>query len=198
MYINLGFIMKQVYILPGYEPLTKYNHLSKLFKKLSINAKIIKYPWDKIILTNYIKNFKKEYIAQDKIYILGFSFGAMAALISSIKLKPNLLIICSLSDYFSEDIALMNKMQLKEEEIALGKERINDFKKYKLNILLKQIRCKTIILAGKEEPKGIIKNSKKAKKLIKNSELIIIPKAKHNMFQKDYFNTLKTIISRLN
>jgi len=146
-----------------------------------------------------MSNYVDEFLAQlahkesDDVYIFGFSFGAMIACISAIKIKPKMLFLCSLSPYFKEDLKLL-KTSWKN---GIGRKRMEDLKNFSFQELSKNINSKTLLIIGEKEPSEISKRTNSAHKRVKNSELFIVKNAKHNISQKEYINKLQEIISKL-
>ena len=147
-------------------------------------------------MSEYVEQFNKIYNESKKgseIYFLGFSFGAMIAFISSVKLKPKVQILCSLSPYFKEDFPFIREWWKR----YIGQARLADFHKTSFNELSKKISIKTIIIAGDKEGKEVDRRVKDANKKIKNSQMIIIPKAKHRIQQDEYLAEIKRVIKSL-
>ncbi|HLD97814.1 MAG TPA: hypothetical protein VI815_00650 [Candidatus Nanoarchaeia archaeon] len=182
--------MKILYIIPGFghsksnKNYLKISHLFPNTKSIVININ-----WKNKVFSDYINDTRKQFIHKksDEVYLLGFSFGAIIALMLASKVKPKKLFLCSISPYFSEDIPKMKNSW----KSWFGKKRIEDIKKYNFNKITKQIKSNTIILAGDKEGKQLLLRSKEANKKIKNSKLIIIINGKHNLFQEEYLNALR-------
>ncbi len=190
---------KTVYIIPGFaekaEDKKRYGKIIKFFEEKKFKVIPVKITWKRKVMTDYVEqflcSFKKN--PSEKIYLFGFSFGAVIALLSSLKIKPEILILCFLSPFFKEDIPLTKKSWKK----IIGKKRIADFKKYSFNEIAKKIEYKTFLIAGDKEGLEVDRRIKSAKKLIKNSELIISKNSKHNISQKEYIKTIEEVIMKL-
>jgi len=190
---------KVAYIIPGY---TEYQH-GKVYKKIAMlfkSAGIIPIPvwinWKgRKTMTDYINQFYERYNIEnrkdDEVYLLGFSFGAFISFVSAVTLKPKTVILCSLSPYFSEDIKYLKKSW------KMGKNKMSDFKNYKFSKLVKSFHSNVFILVGSKEGSIVLKRARTAHKTTKNSKLIIIDKAKHNIRQKEYFYAVKLVIESL-
>jgi len=189
--------MKKVaYIIPGFGESIKekpYSQISSFFIKNGINPILIKINWKYRVMSNYIKQFKKQAKIKNPNYIFGFSFGAIIALICANEIKPKKLILCSLSPYFKEDL-----LKLKPSWIKLsGKRQLEDLKNYSFNKISKKIKSKTILIYGDKEGKETKIKSREANQKIKNSELIVISNARHDISQKIYLDKIKEVISKL-
>src|SRR5579872_1101996 len=96
---------KLIFIVPGFkhqanEP--QYKWMKIYFKSLGFGVKVVPILWDRRVMSQYIEQFKDYYSRNkgDTNYVLGFSFGAMIAMISAPNLHPTRLYLCSLSPYF--------------------------------------------------------------------------------------------------
>lgn len=189
---------KTVYIIPGFTESTNlksYQQIIKLFRSKNFKVIPIKISWKNKVMSDYIKEFQKQIQSDkdEKIYLFGFSFGAMIALISAVKIKPKMIFLCSLSPYFREDLPLIKKSW----KNIFGKKRIEDFQNFPFNKIAKNIKSKTILLVGEKEVDLIKKRIKKAEQKIKNSKLFIIAGAKHDISQKIYLDKIKEIIKTI-
>jgi len=189
---------KIVYIIPGFTEkvnLKGYQQIIKFFKSKNFKVIPIKISWQYKVMSNYVDEFFSQLSHQqnDEVYLFGFSFGAMIAFISAVKIKPKILFLCSLSPYFNEDLKSLKKSW----KNRIGKKRMEDLKKFSFNKLVKNINCKTILVAGKNEGKELDTRVNDAHNKIKKSELIIIDDVKHEISQKEYIDKLHKIISNL-
>ena len=179
--------------------LKKYQKVIKFFQASHFKTVPVKITWDYKVMSDYAKEFLSQFKPAGKgeeVYLFGFSFGAMIALITVAQIKPKVLFLCSLSPYFKEELPYIKNSWKK----IVGSKRLEDFKKFSLNRLAKSVHCKTILVFGaKESPdtKAEVKRAKSINKKIKNSKLFIIPDAKHEIGGKSYLNQLKVIISKL-
>ncbi len=189
---------KIVYIIPGFTEkvnLKGYQQIIKFFKSKNFKVIPIKISWQYKVMSNYVDEFFSQLSHQqnDEVYLFGFSFGAIIAFISAVRIKPKILLLCSLSPYFNEDLKSLKKSW----KNRIGKKRMEDLKKFSFNKLVKNINCKTILVAGKNEGKELDTRVNDAHNKIKKSELIIIDGAKHEISQKEYIDKLHKIISNL-
>ncbi len=192
---------KVVYIIPGFGQKTSqkgYQQVIKFFKSHKFNVVPVRISWKNRVMSDYVKEFFNQ-VKRDgnnQIYLFGFSYGAMIAFISSIKLKPKTQILCSLSPHFREDLKYFKRPWKK----IIGKKRMSDLKNFSFNTLARKINCKTILLAGTEESKKyplFEKRVKNANKKIHNSKLFMIQGAKHEISQNVYLEKIKEIISEV-
>lgn len=189
---------KIVYIIPGFSENTSiegYQQIMKSFKSKDFKVIPIEISWKYKVMSNYIDEFctQLSHKESDDVYIFGFSFGAMIALISAIKIKPKMLFLCSLSPYFKEDLELM-KVSWKH---GIGRKRMEDLKNFSFQELSKNINSKTLLIVGEKEPSEIHKRTNSVHKRVKNSKLFIVKNSKHNISQKEYINKLQEIIFKL-
>ncbi|MFH1364260.1 MAG: hypothetical protein ABIH52_01260 [Candidatus Aenigmatarchaeota archaeon] len=188
---------KVVYIIPGFTGNTRlegYQRVMKYFKSQDIRSIPVNISWKYKTMSDYIKQFMNQYKeTRDEVYLFGFSYGAMIALISSIKINPRKLFLCSLSPFFKEDLRYLKKSWKKR----YGKKRLEDFKNFSFNDIAKQIKCEVVLFAGNKEYQDVLRRVDDASRKFKNNKLIIAKGARHNILQDEYSQTLKQYISKL-
>lgn len=185
---------KVIFIIPGFrqQPTSRaYKDLAKILKVDGYSPILIKIPWKNSTITQnsefFLRKFNK--IEDKKKYILGFSYGAMIALIASTKVESEGLILCSLSPYFKEDLVKTNKKALS----SLMKQRFKDFSKLRYGALAKNIKSKQIvILYGTEEASSLIRRATQAFSKIPARKKYLIPvlKTEHNIGNTRYLQTI--------
>ncbi len=188
---------KVVYIIPEYLGSLSnpaYKSILSVFKQVGIKPIPVELQWKRRIMTQYVSEFMDIYNAAkkegDQTYLFGFSYGAYIAFLAAIKIKPKAVFLCSISPYFKEDLNDLYKSWIRMS----GKARIIDHKKYVFDSLAKKFNSKAFIFVGDAEQWQLMRRAKIAHKLIKNSKLIIIPKARHRIGQREYQNAIKNII----
>jgi hypothetical protein len=147
-----------------------------------------------------VKNFINKRIAgktaTGKNYILGFSYGAVLTLLVSNDIKPNKIFLCSLSPDFKED----QKSVKDWIEKYIGKNRFNDMKSRSLKELAKNLSVPSIIFYGSEEGREFTRlkiQSENFAKLSKNSKLVMVKDAHHEIDFPNYIEAIKKEIIKL-
>ncbi len=187
---------KVAYIIPGLGETIRskgYAQISKSFKSNGYIVIPIKISWKYKTMTDYIEEFltQQKHAPDDDVTIFGFSFGAFIAYCSAPQIKPQRLILASLSPYFKEDLKTLRRSW----KAFMGKHRIADFRNYSFDRLSKQIQnCDITLLSGEFESYELIHRVTDAHKKLKNSTWITLEKTKHDISQKKYIETLKDII----
>ncbi len=187
---------KIAYIIPGYgESHTKqkgYDQIAAMFVQQAIKPVHVSIKWTlkkptdfELYNKQFLKKYKKD--KNDKTYVLGFSFGAIIAFLTASQAKPNVLILCSLSPYFTEDYKNM-----KPSWIKWWKKEIRNSYTFKdvPTISVPEI----YIVAGSKEPPAVLFRARSTKRKFKNSKLIIAEDSKHNISQKEYLYSLEELI----
>ncbi len=187
---------KIAYVIPGFMEQTnsqEYQKIIQYFQEENITVKPIKISWKYNNMSNYIKEFMEQinHKKEDEVILFGFSFGAMITFLSAKNIKPKKIILCSLSPYFKEDLNFVKKSW----KTIVGTKRINDFKQFSFREISNEIKSKTILLVGEKENKLVMKRIKEAKTKLKDSQLIIVPGASHNISNKNYLEAIKKVIS---
>jgi len=191
---------KIVYIIPGFgeshERQKGYERVAGFFKEQGITPIHIEINWHikkphqfEYWKEQFLKKYKRPKNA--KVYVLGFSFGAVIAFLAEPKTRPDGLILCSLSPYFIEDQAKLPKAWLKwYKKNIKGSD-------YSFVDLASRIRSKTFLVMGDKEPSVVGKRVRAAKRIIKKSSLFIARGAKHNISEKEYLKGVKRVIEKL-
>ena len=194
-------MQKVVYIIPGFKENSNakiYKEIGKSFEAIGIKPIFTHINWRaknnlmQDYLKQFIKVFNKTNVKDSEVYLFGFSAGAWIAFMASLDINPKKVFLCSFSPFFKEDMKFWSKYWIS----SVGKKRFNDFRNHRFNYIIKRFKSKVIFFVGTDEdPNGImIRRSKIAHRLIKNSRLVIIPGGTHNIRQKEYLETVKRYI----
>ncbi|MBI2033394.1 MAG: hypothetical protein HYT10_02950 [Candidatus Levybacteria bacterium] len=192
---------KTVFVIPGYRHrITQkpYRKLAKMLKKEGYSPILISIPWKQTTISENTKLFLNKYkkIHARKKYILGFSFGAMIALLASTKIRTSGLVLCSLSPYFKEDMKKITRIK----SPAVTPKRREDFSRLHAKTLAKQIKAGQIrMLYGEKEEKVLINRVLKTYTDIsaKNKYLIPIQNTEHNIGDIRYLRTIDQVARQL-
>lgn len=190
--------MKVALILPGWQQKMsekKYQTIVRSFSKQGIKPISVTISWKRITVKQYAEQVLNEYKFEKgtEVYIYGFSYGAIVALICSLVLKPKVVILSSLSPYFKEDLNRIPKWWKTEA----GKNNLRNFEKMKFSDFPKSIAKKVIIIAGDKEGPEVMYRALVAHEHFKNNQLVIVSKGKHDVGQPEYAEVLKEVISKL-
>ena len=190
---------KIIYLIPWFwEQIYEENYqfLVSFLKKKDITVIPISIRRKNRTMSDYVQECIKQinkHTIDDTIYTLWFSFGAVISFI--ISSKTNIIYtqyLCSLSPWFKEDLSTIKKRWKK----YMGIRRMLDFKWISCDDLCKNIKCKTYVLYGTEEWLNIKNRAENVNKIIKNSTLISIPWAKHDISQDIYRNHIELLLSK--
>ena len=188
-------IKRTIFIIPGYRqgPSNKaYREIIAILENEGYNSIPVTIPWKKTTISENTKYFLKEYnkIQRKKKYILGFSFGAMIALLASTKVTTSGVVLCSLSPYFKEDLKKIKNTM-----------RHQDFSKLKSATLAKKIKAEQILmLYGSREARQLIKRVKETYHQIPSlkKKLLPIKQTDHNIGSRKYLQTIHQAAQELN
>lgn len=186
---------KTFFIIPGFKEQATAKNYAWLLKFLKTkNYRVVPVPieWsyktlskNKIGLLNFFKKYKDE-----EKHILGFSYGAVLAMMIANEIKPKKLYLCSLSPDFLEDIEFM-PIDIKK---YIGKKRLLDIKNRSGRELAKLLNIPTIVFYGEEEGKQFPQLKKRCEetvKLAKNAKLVVVKDAPHQIDFSDYVEAVK-------
>lgn len=193
--------MKKIaYIIPGYcESHLKqrgYNKIANFFEERDIEPIHVKIDWKKTSperFSDYAKQFVDLYKKPKgvKVYILGFSYGATIAFLTAAKLKPDALILCSLSPYFKEDLG-----DLKASWVRWFRKNFIE-SDYSFAKLAPKVKSPTYLIVGDKEDKACLVRARDAKKKLPDSSLSIAKGAEHKIGQEEYLVAVKRVISKI-
>lgn len=190
--------MKTFFVLPGFRMQANHKMFSWLVKYLeSKKYKVLKVPikWNYNTLTNNTKEFEEFYSKYKgkENYILGFSYGAVITLLTASKLKPKKIYLCSLSPDFMEDRKHMDRQSKK----YIGKRRFEDTKMRSAKKYAKELIIPSIVLYGEKEGKkypNLKRRCEETSKLARNSKVIMVKDAPHDISHPEYQRVLKALI----
>lgn len=190
--------MKTVLFVPGFREDLKsrnYNSTIDAINNKNYVVQFVPINWQRTVISDWVKELDNVYGKCDpkETILAGFSFGSMTAFMSATKKNPVELWLFSFSPYFSDDMPKMKKSWLNE----IGHRRADAFRELDFNVLAKSIKCKTLILAGEVEISKyplIGNRSEDARKAIKNSTLVVVPKADHDVTDKNYIYAIEKAI----
>jgi len=186
--------MKKLFLIPGYtHKISDKKHrflLEDLRGKYDIES--VRIDWKNHVMSDYVDQFIDQYEKKKAKtnYVFGYSFGAMIALITAKQLQPNKLFLCSITPYFSEDLSSLKTWAKK----IVGKRRMDDFQKWSAKKSTKGLTVPTKVFYGDREGKkypDIKARAEKTSRAIKNSKLIIVPNAPHDITHPDYRAAIK-------
>ena len=166
------------FILAGFkhsprEP--QFDWLEEFLKSEGFKVVKVDIHWRHRVMTDYVQEFE-DFFEQHKTgenYVLGFSYGAMIAMISASKLSPDGVYLCSLSPYFQEDLEKLKPWW----RAVLGLRRLADFKNYSAREISKGLKIPTIVFYGTAEAEKypeLKTRCEETAKLAQNSKLIVV------------------------
>lgn len=184
------------YIIPGGGESPKRlacRKIAQWFQQAGFKPVPVFIAWKRHTMSEYVAQFLRQHKPRANSIMLGFSFGAMISFIAASRVKPKLLLLCSLSPYWAEDLQRLRRSWRN----SIGKRREADLKSISFHRVAKSVRCKTVLFVGNKEGKEVLHRVKTAHKALKNSILIVIDDAKHDLGQNEYLVAVKQVIERL-
>lgn len=138
--------------------------------------------------TEFVEFFSKHRTKEN--YVLGFSYGAVIALLTANFLKPKMIYLCSLSADFSEDHDAMDPWVKK----YIGKKRYADIKTRSGRKLARQLLVPSVIFYGGKEGREypqLKKRCEETSRLARGSKLIIVKNSPHHIDFPEYVEAIK-------
>lgn len=143
---------KTLFIIPGFKEKIsdpQYVALRKVFVREGFDVHVVPIVWDRRVMTDWVAQFDEYYREHrgKKNIVLGFSFGAMIALVTAQRLRPDALALCSLSPYFAEDLPKIPDRWRR----FIGKRRTEDFARYSMKQAVKGLSISAKVFIGGAE-----------------------------------------------
>jgi hypothetical protein len=189
--------MKKIFIIPGFKQKasdTMFTWLRMFLGKQSFDVVMVPITWDRRIMREYVSEFERFYESHKSSHnsILGFSYGAVIALISAQKLDAKNLYLCSLSADFKEDLPFMKKW-IKN---YLGKRRVSEIETRSGREYARSLTVPTIIFYGEVEGKTFPQLRVRCEETANNAkhaELVKIKGAPHDISHPEYKMAIKRV-----
>jgi len=192
--------VKTVLFVPGYqEDLSSRDYAATILaiKKRGYKVKFVPIRWPYTTIEQWVDELDKTYneYESSNTILAGFSYGAMTAFMSATKRNPSELWLFSLSPYFSDDLKSINMKQTWLK--GIGQRRVTTFSKLDFKQLAKSVHCKVLLFAGQLEIDTwpvIGERTADAHQRLKNSRLIKIKDAGHDVANKQYIAAIEKTI----
>jgi pimeloyl-ACP methyl ester carboxylesterase len=186
---------RTIFIIPGFKQKitdVEYTWLKKFLKSKGFDVVMVPVEWNHRTISDNVAEFKDFYeINKSKSnYVLGFSYGALIALIVADSIDLKRLYLCSLSPDFKEDLPDMKPWILN----YIGKKRVNDLKKRSGKEIAAKLTVPTVVFYGEKEIKdfpNMEKRSQETVRFAKNAKLIIVKDAPHVISYPTYVAAIK-------
>ncbi|MCX6713847.1 MAG: hypothetical protein NTV48_01960 [Candidatus Vogelbacteria bacterium] len=176
----------------GYRWLIKFLE-TKGFKIFAVPVKW-KYRTNTDVANDFIEFYNKHKSGTN--YVLGFSYGAVVALMTANELKPNKIYLCSLSPDFKEDTVKMKPWVQR----LIGKKRLVDTQKRSGKKLASELEVPSAVFYGEEEAQDYPQlkiRCEETVKLANKSKLVIVKLAPHKIDHPNYVEAIKEEINSL-
>jgi pimeloyl-ACP methyl ester carboxylesterase len=146
-------------------------------------------------MEDYVKEFKAFYEKHKTTenYVLGFSYGAVIALLSANDLRPKKIYLCSLSPDFKEDLPKMEPWMRR----YVGKRRISEMKTRSGRKYARTLMVPSVIFYGEVEGRkfpALRKRCEEIASLAKESRLVTVKDAPHDIRHPEYQKAIKAIL----
>lgn len=143
--------------------------------------------WNNKTVDEYINKFISFYEKNKgkNNIIIGHSFGAMIALIVAPRTRPDLLVLCSMSGYFKEDLAKHNNSHAMYN--LIGQKRLTELSAIsaiKCSNEIRDANIPTVMIYGEKEKSlyPILYNSiQRTAKIINTTKIFVVPDSDHKM-----------------
>lgn len=176
---------KTFFIIPGFKQKANdksFLWLEKLVKSTGYSVVKVPITWERRTMKEYVQDFIEIYekYKSDENYVLGFSYGAVIALLSANAVKPNKIYLCSLSPDFKEDVSAMTPWMQK----YVGKRRIAYSLKTSGREVAKNLRIPSVIFYGEAEVKDYPQTKVRCEETVKlaaRSRLVVVEKSPHQI-----------------
>ena len=186
---------KTLFLIPGfYQKATDhcYRWLTKYLKSKGYDVIAVPVHWKNRTMTDYVRDFEKFFLQRmgTKNYFLGFSYGAVIAFMTTSRLGPEKVYLCSLSPDFKEDASSIKSYELK----LIGKKRFADVKTRSAKKIAKELKIPSVLFYGEVEGKKYPQLKKRVEETVKLSsrtKLVIVKDAPHKIDHPEYIKAIK-------
>lgn len=173
----------------------KYRPLSEGLNQKGYKVVPVDINWKHKSVSQFVAEFKNIYRANSSQYniVVGNSFGAVVAFVSAADLKPDLVILASLSPYFKEDISVEEGYK---RGLRFGTKRLKDMMNYSAKAVAKNINATEVytkLLYGELEKQTVpylVSRVKKTANDLEREELIEVKAAPHSMSDPVYIQAI--------
>lgn len=188
--INMAAKDRTFFLLPGFKTQIKdqsYKRLVAFLRGKGLVVVPVPIHWQNRTLSQNAQEFVSFYHAHKskENYILGFSFGAVIALMTANETKPQGLYLCSTSPIFAEDLASMPSW-LKR---YMGTRRLAHAASISYKKLSKNIKARSVVFFGEREAAempSIKLRSMAIARSIKGSRVVVATGASHAINSSEY------------
>lgn len=197
--------MKKAFIIRGF----RFNHTAADSDFETVRATVseagyepvpVPWMWNYKTMTQYSDKFVRFYNQRkgSENVVIGHSFGAVAALVSASRCKPDLLVLCSLSAYFKEDLPRHSPNDPIYKR--MGKRRHADFENLSATIIAKELqtnRIESVMIYGELEKEAyplLYRRVIETAKILRPGSLIEVPNTEHAIRDEAYLSALKRVL----
>jgi esterase/lipase len=187
------------FILPGFGQQAsgpEYRWLIKLLETKGFKVFAVPVKWKYRTNTDVANDFIEFYDRHKSSinYVLGFSYGAVVALMTANELRPNKIYLCSLSPDFKEDTIKMKPWVQR----LIGKKRLADTQKRSGKKLASELKVPSIVFYGEEEAQNYPQlkfRCEETVRLANKSKLVIVKSSPHKIDHPNYIEAIKKELS---
>ncbi|MBP6974751.1 MAG: hypothetical protein KBB54_02285 [Candidatus Pacebacteria bacterium] len=187
--------MKKFFIIPGFKERandSQYKWLISHIKKAGWTPVTVPITWNRKTVSQNANDFVTFYNEQrsEQNQVLGFSYGAVIALLTAGTLGPRKLYLCSLSPDFKEDQDKISPSIRK----YIGKKRFKDIETRSAIKIAKNLSVPTTIFYGEvegEEYPSLKNRCEETAKHAQHAELVVIPDTPHKIDFIAYQDAIK-------
>lgn len=189
-----GFNMNQCAADPKYAP------LREAVAAQDYNVVPVPFTWNHKTIEQYVELFVDFYEKNKGDYnvVIGNSYGAMVAFLSAPKVRPNRLLLCSLSPFFKEDAS---KTTLEFRLAWFGKRReaaMQSLSAKETAKLLNQTNIDVTLLYGEQEKEmypHLVERVKDTARDLKAAQLVEVAGAPHSSRDPAYIKGIAAVLA---
>ncbi|MDB5265601.1 MAG: hypothetical protein JWM39_314 [Parcubacteria group bacterium] len=187
------------FIIPGFKDQvkdTQYKWLVSHLKDKGVTVMQTPVEWNNKTLSQNAAEFVTYFNTNQKKenYILGFSLGAVLALMTANLLLPKKIFLCSLSAVFAEDLKAIDASFAD----YAGKRRQADFATLNGRMLAKNLKVPAVVFYGEKEIEEFPKLKNRCEetvRLAKDAKLVMVKDAPHQIDFLAYKEAIKKVLN---
>ena len=154
--------------------------------------------WPRTVISQNVIQFETIYkrYEPESTVLFGFSAGAQVAFVAAAKSSPAVLMLASMPGWFAEDLPTRSEFHKR----MVGHRRVSDYATLSFNDLAKGITARSYVFVAEKEVKPyphFLHRAEDAHSKIKQSELIKVENAGHNISDSNYIRAIKRVVDSL-
>ena len=187
-------------IIPGFSEREddRYRRIASAFRGIGATPVFVPIVWPRTVITQNVEQFRPVYARYDPAttVVFGYSLGAMVAYMAARERSPAALILASVAPWFAEDVPERSHYHTR----VIGSRRLSVYRGITFDDGAHRVTSRTTILVGEREIKQwpiFLTRARAVHAAISGSDLITVPRARHEIGHPKYMRAIERAIAGL-